>query len=130
DLLYDIDEVTTVVRPLDIVVVVQDQDRVGAGGAGPGKGIGDPLPVPVGAATDVAVVSGLGVWRGLVHHVNQLGVRVARAELGHPLLHGRLVDRAAGLLAAPDEGVLFEEDLVLFGVIVDGVERGPVEGGT
>src|SRR6185312_9837947 len=54
-------------------------------------------------------------------------VGIALAEGRHPGLHLGLADGAARLLAAPDEVVLFEDDVVLGGVVVDGVQRLPVE---
>ena len=82
----------------------------------------------VGAAADRVRVRRRRVRRGLVDDVDHLGVGVALAELGHPRLDLGLADAAARLLAAPHERVLLEDDVVLHAVVVDRVERAPVEG--
>jgi hypothetical protein len=68
-----------------------------------------------------------------VHHVDHVGVRVARAIGGHPLFHLRtLVGRRqiAGdpgwLLLAPHEYVVLERITILLGKIIRRIQLAPV----
>ena len=92
----------------------------------------DPVVAAGAGAAERGHVDRRRVGRRLVDDVDEPRVGIALAEEADPLLHlGLLVGLRqatdpARLLAAPDEGVLLEGDVVLHGVGVHGVEGGPV----
>ena len=92
----------------------------------------DPVVSARAGAAERGDVRRRRVRRRLVDDVDELRVGIALAVEADPLLDlfallglGQTVEPAR-LLAAPDEGVLLERDLVVLGVLVHGVERGPV----
>src|SRR6187431_758333 len=128
DLLHDIDEVTLLIRILDVVVVVQNQDGTRTMLASELEGLGDPTIRSCFTSPEVRRVFGRGVGRWFVHDVDQPGVRVSRTEGFYPVFDLSQGRRAARLLRAPDERVLLEDDVVGLRVAVHGVERRPIEG--
>jgi len=127
DVLHDVHEVRFLIGVLDVVVVVQDQDGVRAILTRQLERLGDPRPGATLARTEIRRVVRRGVGRWLVHNVDHLRVREARAEGFDPVLHLGQGWGAAWLLGTPDEYVLLEDDIVRLREAIDAIERAPVE---
>src|ERR1019366_8989924 len=98
---------------------------IGTALTGPLEGIRNPIPTRAAITADTIFVSRRGVRRRLIHDINDLRLGVTLTESLHPGLDRRLA--VAGvhpprLLRAPHKTVLFEDDVVVVRILVNGVE--------